>query len=95
MTTIPEVTWVPAETFGARLLLVRHRLGLTVDEIAELTGLNRATWSTWERGAHPRDLMGVVAAVVAATNVDRDWLTYGTQGPLAADSTRSINYRSA
>lgn len=73
-----STTWVPQETFGTRLMLLRRELGLTVEEAAEKAGLSHATWSTWERGAKPRDLVSVVTKVVKAFGVDRDWLAWGT-----------------
>ena len=73
--------WVPGDTFAARLILLRRELGLTTDELADLCGIKRATWSTWERGAAPRKMGAVVAQIALATGVSRDWLMWG--GPLA------------
>ena len=74
-TTSPA--WVPADTFGHRLLLLRVQLGLTAEEISDLCGVARPTWLTWEKGTKPRDFEAVVQRIVDATSVDRTWLAFG------------------
>jgi transcriptional regulator with XRE-family HTH domain len=69
--------WIPADTFGARLRNLRFELGMTVEEIAKKVGVAHPTWSTWERGARPRDKEKVVQQIVAAVGCDRDWLMWG------------------
>lgn len=70
-------TWIPTTDFGARLRLVRYQLHLTVDEIARECDIASATWSTWENGSKPRDILTAVQKIVQATGVDRDWLLWG------------------
>jgi transcriptional regulator with XRE-family HTH domain len=77
---MPIETWVPTDTFAARLRLIRFQLGWSVEEASAVCGTKPATWSTWERGASPRGMDAVVRAIVAASGVDRDWLMWG--GPL-------------
>ena len=78
---------IPADTFAARLRLVRMHAGdLTILEAAERTGLNYGSWSNWERGMMPRDLRDVVLAITGALGIDRDWLMYG--GQLAPEPRR-------
>lgn len=78
MTTQPHTQWVPKDTFGGRLILLRHALGaLTIQEAAEMCGQKTATWSTWERGSRPRKMDEVVQEISDATGVDRDWLMWG------------------
>lgn len=77
MDTQLAATWVPAADFGTRLLLVRTNLDLTIEEIAKFTGQKAATWSTWERGASPRNMAAVVDAIAETLAVDRDWLMWG------------------
>jgi transcriptional regulator with XRE-family HTH domain len=81
MSTQPQ--WVPEDTFGTRLVILRRQLGLSVEEMAERCGQKAATWSTWERGAAPRSMASVVAAISLATGVSRDWLMWG--GPLSTE----------
>jgi transcriptional regulator with XRE-family HTH domain len=88
--------WVPADTFALRLRILRHQLGVSVEEIAGRCRVSPATWSNWERGSRPRDLAQVVARVAAETGVSRDWLMWG--GPLVSLSTRwltALPYRPA
>ncbi len=61
--------------------MIRSELGDTVEEMARRCGIKAATYSSWERGAHPRDFITAVSRIAAATGYDRDWLTFG--GPLA------------
>lgn len=68
---------IPADTFATRLILLRHELGVTVDEISARCGIASATWSTWEHGTRPRDLVEVVTRIADGTGYDRDWLMWG------------------
>lgn len=79
--------WVPSlSTFATRLKALRDDLGMTVEEIAELCGLNDATWSTWERGTKPRDMDEVVRAISAATKCSAAWLMWGEEGRVISHS---------
>jgi hypothetical protein len=72
---------IPADTFANRLLLARTHAGyLTVKEAAERCGLNYGSWSNWERGVRPRDLLEVVRDVSVGLRIDYEWLLFG--GPL-------------
>lgn len=77
MSTAPHDVWVPTETFATRLLLIRRELKMTVKEAATICGIHYATWSTWENGARPSDLAGVITAISESLGVDRDWLMWG------------------
>lgn len=72
------MSWVPEETFGARLVMVRRCLGWNIKEAAARTGLDDGSWSNWERGASPRDKADIVERIAAATGADREWLMWGT-----------------
>jgi len=78
MALAEKTPWVPEDSFGDRLLRLRRALGLTAEEIAARCDLNRATWSTWENGASPRNMGQVVGKIHAATGADREWLMWGT-----------------
>lgn len=75
--------WIPADTFGTRLLIARKQRGLTVEGVAKACGIAHPTWTTWENGAKPRDLVTAVHKISAALGVDRDWLMWG--GALEAE----------
>lgn len=71
----------PSDTFAVRLLLVRHLQGLSIKQAAEETGLNDATWATWEGGRKPRDVLDICRRIAEQWDIDLDWLVFG--GPLA------------
>jgi transcriptional regulator with XRE-family HTH domain len=78
---------IPADTFSARLLLSRlHAGNVTIRDAAARCGIKHESWSSWERGGHPRDLPDVVERVSGGLGVDRDWLMWG--GPLSAPERR-------
>jgi transcriptional regulator with XRE-family HTH domain len=81
-TTVPTTPQgrIPADTFSVRLLLSRHLSGLTIKEAADRSGINDATWATWEGGRRPRDLVDVCGRVAEALDIDFNWLLLG--GPL-------------
>lgn len=76
---------IPADTFSARLVLLRHDMGLTVDEISSRCGIPSATWSTWERGVRPRDKEAIVRAIAEGTGYSRNWLMWGGEFHLSAE----------
>jgi transcriptional regulator with XRE-family HTH domain len=82
---------IPADTFAVRLLLSRHLAGMGLKEAAEACGLHYATWSTWEAGRRPRDLIDVCERVAQGLDVDFDWLLLG--GPLAGPRGRVVTKR--
>jgi len=75
------VTRVPVDTFDHRLMLARSHAGrLSIQEAATKCGFTHQSWSNWERGRVPRDILDVAEAVAEGLGVDRDWLLHG--GPL-------------
>jgi hypothetical protein len=54
---------------------------ISIREAAPLCGLNYGSWTGWERGSMPRDLLRVVDKIAAALDIDREWLLFG--GPLS------------
>lgn len=81
-------TWVPTPTFGSRLAMVRRHLGWNQKEAALRSGLDKASWSNWERGiSTPQRMNEVVDKIAAATGADRDWLMWGTpsEGAILTD----------
>lgn len=80
MTVQTTDPWVPTDSFGSRLLRIRKEKGMTVEAIAKTCGIAHPTWTTWENGARPRDLLGAVQKICDGTGVDRDWLLWGSVG---------------
>ena len=78
--------WIPGDdTFGARLALIRQRMGWgNTKEAALACGLPVQSWRGWERdGRQPRDYMGTCQAIADATGVNVYWLL-GVRDPSAA-----------
>jgi len=78
----------PADTFAVRLILARHLEGVSIKEAAERTGLHYATWSTWERGRRPADILDVAQRIADALDIDEEWLLFG--GPLEGPRGRRV-----
>jgi len=68
--------WIPRNTFAARLLLVRHELGISQEEAAAKCGLDDGSWSNWENGTIPRKQVQIVQAISDGLGVDREWLAW-------------------
>lgn len=77
---------IPVDTFAARVMLARAYVGLNIEDAAQKCGLNRQSWSNWEKGMRPRDFLDVVQAISEGLGIDRDWLMWG--GPLAPEKRR-------
>lgn len=79
--TTPQVereTWVPEITFGARLALVRHRMGWNIKEAAQACGLPAQSWRGWELdGREPHRLVTIAMTIAQRTGVDYLWLCHG------------------
>lgn len=72
--------WIPDDsTFGARLALIRQRMGWgNVKEAATACGLPTESWRTWERdGVEPRGLQRIATQISTATGCDLAWLMGG------------------
>jgi len=72
--------WVPADTLPARLILMRHELGMSQREAAQACGVTFGEWQSMESGRQARALDQKVAKIAAALGVSREWLMWG--GPL-------------
>src|SRR5688572_25287315 len=82
---------IPADTLAVRLAIARMHAGhLTIREASERCGLNYGSWSNWENGAKPRDLLEVAHAVSEGLDVDHDWILFGGQlaGPRGMPTKR-------
>lgn len=80
MTTVATESqmWVPELTFGARLALVRHRMGWNQKEAAAACGLPAQSWRGWEAHGHlPRRYVDIAKQISGATGVDYLWLVHG------------------
>ncbi len=82
---------VPADTFANRLMLARKLAGMTIRDAAAASGLNYGSWSNWENGKRPIDILQVVDAISGALDVDHEWLLFG--GPLEGSRGRRVTKR--
>jgi hypothetical protein len=74
--------WIPGDgTFGARLALIRQRVGWgNVAEAARACGIPTETWRTWESRTDdslPRKAVESCRQIAAVTGVDAGWLLTG------------------
>ena len=75
-----DLGWVPTlNTFGARLAVVRQRMGWgNLKEAAIACGLPPASWRSWERdGVSPRRVVEIARGISERTGVDYMWLLTG------------------
>jgi transcriptional regulator with XRE-family HTH domain len=81
MTTLQDVDrWVPADTFGARLALIRQHLGLNIRQAADRCGVGEKSWRDWEDGVSPKRYEATCSKIAVATGCNVRWLKAG--GPL-------------
>jgi transcriptional regulator with XRE-family HTH domain len=74
--------WVPVDSFGSRLALVRQHMGWNLKEAAEMCGIAPESWRRWERdGRSPTRYLEVVRTIAEATGADYDWLLDGRRFP--------------
>jgi hypothetical protein len=74
--------WIPdTDAFGARLALVRWKLGWNLAEAERECALSQNTWGNWEAGAMPRNFIEAISKIAWRTKVDRYWLMDGTGSP--------------
>jgi len=81
---------IPADTFSNRLLLARKLAGLSQREAAAAAGVNYGSWSNWENGMRPLDLLDVAQRIASALDVDFNWLLLGGSlaGPRGVPTNR-------
>lgn len=85
--------WVPdLLTFGARLALVRQRMGWTnVKEAAISCSIAPETWRRWETGKfEPRGLIAACMKIAGVTGVDYRWLALGPDDRSATDTSQAV-----
>jgi transcriptional regulator with XRE-family HTH domain len=83
--------WVPEDSFGARLALVRQHYGWNVKAAAERCQIPVESWRRWERDHRlPRGYVEVCRMIAEATGASYDWLLDGRRfpSPRSAHTTR-------
>jgi transcriptional regulator with XRE-family HTH domain len=76
-TTTDDTGWVPVDTFGARLILIRQRFHWNVSEAAAHCGIGRSSWDNWEKGKPCSDMENVARQIADATGCSYTWLMAG------------------
>jgi len=78
--TTPAPGWVADDSrFGARLALIRQRMGWgNIDKAARECGIPVETWRSWERdNREPQRLVTIAMAIATKTGCDYLWLVHG------------------
>lgn len=87
-----EAGWTAdASTFGARLALVRQKMGWgNVEKAARECGIPVETWRSWERdNREPHRMTTIAMAIATRTGCDYLWLCHGPdRGARTAPSGR-------
>jgi transcriptional regulator with XRE-family HTH domain len=82
MNATPSPNWIPdASSLGARLALVRWRMGWNMKEAARECNITQNSWANWEAGMQPRNYVEVINRIVLRTRVDKLWLMTGEGSP--------------
>lgn len=73
--------WIGTDdTFGARLALIRQRMGWNIAEAARECGLGTENWRLWEQaGRTPSKLVTIAMAIATRSGCDYLWLVHGPQ----------------
>ncbi len=92
--TDTEAGWIAAaDTFAARLALIRQRMRWNVAEAARECGVNHETWRLWEQGDRmPSRLVTIAMTIATRTGCDYLWLVHG---PDRGGSRLTVSYGSA
>lgn len=80
-----------ASTFGARLALIRQRMGWgNIAKAAKECGVPTDSWRNWEvDGREPHRMVTIAMTIATKTGCDLDWLVYGP-GPRPRFETRQF-----
>lgn len=83
--------WVPdTDSFGVRLVLVRHEMGWNAKEAALACGISPQSWREWElSGRRPRDYEGICKQIAARTGCNLIWLMAGNPNPYGGGTPQS------
>lgn len=83
--------WIPdVSTFGARLALVRWRMGWNLREAERECNITQNLWGGWEAGKEPRGFIETVNRITLRTGVNRVWLMTGEGSPERPDSDPNL-----
>lgn len=70
--------WVPEDTFGARLALVRQKMHWNYEQAGALCGISSENWRQWEKGERrPQKMEAICHKIADASHCDYVWLIAG------------------
>jgi transcriptional regulator with XRE-family HTH domain len=90
-TAVMETEWLPDVSVGDRLRIVRRRKRRTQDEMANLLGVKKTTYSAWESGRNTPSHKEVREIARRLRALDRvpQWWTLGADEPGASLDART------
>ena len=87
-------TWIPEETFGDRINLLRRRKKITTREMAEVLGCSQKAIVYWEHGSVPKNMRQIVLKLSNEYHVDPIWLMWGESRPVGLAGLEPATERS-
>lgn len=95
-----DAEWVPTFSFGDRLRLVRRKKHRDQEQMAQLLGVKKVTYASWEAGRTPSlEEVQQIARRLATLDRVPQWWTLGADEPPAtvwgAASARSSTERAS
>lgn len=91
LTPAPE-PWIPENTFGARLALIRQHWGWNVKEAALACGLDPQSWRNWEGEKGCRTFEDTTRKIARAAGCDLGWLRGVGRGPSGLTVTHGSSH---
>lgn len=86
-----EENWVPTDTWGARLAIVRQKMGWNYTEAGKECGINATSWHNWEDGGGCRQMHRIAHKIARRTGVSFTWLVAG--GPMPQPDPDDVKSR--
>jgi transcriptional regulator with XRE-family HTH domain len=75
---ITDTDWVPEDTWGARLALVRQHMGWNYEQAGKACDIEPETWRQWEkRGRSPRKIHEIARRIASVSGANYVWLMAG------------------
>lgn len=89
-----STSWVASDdTFGARLALIRQKMGWNIAKAARECGLDGESWRLWEQaGREPSRLITICMAIATRTGCDYMWLVHGPSGAMLRQRSETTHW---
>lgn len=89
VSTQTDQGWIPEQTLGDRLMLIRRKLNLTQRQAADQSGVPFGSWQGLEDGRDARGLDWKITSISETFGVDRAWLMWGVGMPTGSPHNRT------